>query len=63
MTIGYDGVKVFSATKASDRDALGDRVTLWLDEQSDITIVDTQVRQSSDQQFHCLSILVFYRRR
>lgn len=63
MTVGYDGVKVFSATKAADRDALGDKVTRWLEEQREITVVDTEVRQSSDQQFHCLSIIVFYRRR
>jgi len=63
VTVGYDGVKVFSATKAADRDALGDKVTRWLEEQREITVVDTEVRQSSDQQFHCLSIIVFYRRR
>ena len=63
MLGGYDAVKVFSATKAAEREALGDRVTQWLKDCSDVTVVDTQVRQSSDQQFHCLSIVVFYRQR
>ncbi len=63
MLSGYDAVKVFSATKALDREALGNKVSAWLDEHRDITIVDTVVRQSSDQQFHCLTILVFYRTR
>ena len=60
---GYDGVKVFSATKAADRQALGDKLTSWLNSKRDVSILDTVVRQSSDQQFHCLSILVFYRQR
>ena len=63
MLGGYDAVKVFSATKAAEREALGDRVTLWLSEHSEVTVVDTLVQQSSDNQFHCLSILVFYRQR
>jgi hypothetical protein len=59
---GYDAVKVFSATKAAEREGLGDRVTAWIADSPSVTVVDTQVRQSSDQQFHCLSILVFYRK-
>ena len=63
MLSGYDGVKVFSATKAVDREGLGAKVSTWLDAHKDVSIVDTVVRQSSDQQFHCLTILVFYRKR
>ena len=63
MLSGYDAVKVFSATKAQERENLGVRVTSWLSENEPITVVDTVVRQSSDQQFHCLSIIVFYRKR
>ena len=63
MLAGYDGVQVFSATKAMERDALGQKVTRWLDENEDITVVDTVVRQSSDNQFHCVTIIVFYRHR
>ncbi len=56
----YDNVKVFSATKARDRDALGDRVTEWLRDNR-VEIVDKVVRQSSDAEFHCLTITLFYR--
>lgn len=58
----YDGLKVFSATKALERDALGEKVTAWLDRHRDYEIVDTVICQSSDNQFHCLTITVFYRR-
>jgi hypothetical protein len=57
----YDGVKVFSATKALDRSALGDRVTAWLQEHPANEIVDAVVTQSSDNAFHCLAITLFWR--
>ncbi|MCA9489841.1 MAG: hypothetical protein KC621_07955 [Myxococcales bacterium] len=60
---GYTGVKVFTATKANERQLLGEQVTDWLAASPDVHVVDTVVRQSSDQQFHCLTILVFYRHR
>jgi len=56
----YDNVKVFSATKARDRDTLGERVTEWLRDNR-VEIVQKVVRQSSDAEFHCLSITLFYR--
>lgn len=56
----FDGVKVFSATKARERQGLGDRLTEWLDEHPNHKVVDTVVTQSSDQEFHCLTITVFY---
>lgn len=59
---GYDGVKVFSATKAMDRERLGSNITDWLDRHPELEVVDTVVRQSSDQQFHCVSIILFYHR-
>ena len=55
-----DGVKVFSATKARERESLGERLTEWLSQNPDAHILDTVVRQSSDREFHCLSITVFY---
>jgi hypothetical protein len=58
----YNGVKVFSATKARDRDALGDRVTEWLRANENIVVADTRVLQSSDSEFHCLTIVLLYRR-
>jgi hypothetical protein len=62
-TAGYDSVKVFTATKAKEREALGEAVTAWLRKnEGAVEVVDTEVHQSSDQQFHCLTIVVFYRR-
>jgi hypothetical protein len=52
-------VKVFSATKARDRDELGERVTEWLRRDPTIEVLHTVVMLSSDQRFHCLSITVF----
>jgi hypothetical protein len=59
----FTGVKVFSTTLARDRDALSDRITAWLREHGDVEVVDTVVRQSSDKEFHCLSIVFFFRER
>ncbi len=56
----FDGVKVFSATKARDRQNLGDRMTMWLEHHPEVDVVDTVVTQSSDREFHCLSITLFY---
>lgn len=61
VVAGYDGVKVFSATKALERDALGEKITAWLDRHEEYTVVDTVIRQSSDNEFHCLTITIFYR--
>ena len=55
------GVKVFSATKAKDRELLGEIITAWLRSHPDNEIVDKIVTQSSDSEFHCLTITLFYR--
>ncbi len=58
----FDGVKVFSATKQKERDELGETVTRWMQEKgAGIEIVDKVVKQSSDSEYHCLSIILFYR--
>jgi folate-dependent tRNA-U54 methylase TrmFO/GidA len=57
------GVKVFSTTLARDREVLGESITRWLAAHPELEIVDKQVRQSSDSQFHCLSVTLFYRER
>ena len=62
MLTGYTSVKVFTATKANERQSLGEVMTAWL-ETANVVVIDTVVRQSSDNQFHCLSVLVFYRDR
>jgi hypothetical protein len=56
----YNGAKVFSATKAKEREALGEVVTEWLQQHPGIEIVDTVVTQSSDREFHCLTITLFF---
>lgn len=54
------GAKVFTATKAKDREDLGNVVTRWIAENPKARIVDKVVTQSSDREFHCLSITIFY---
>lgn len=56
----FNGVKVFSATLARDRIKLGEVITDWLTTQGDIKIVDKVVTQSSDAEFHCFTITLFY---
>ena len=56
----WTGVKVFSATKARERSFLGEVVTAWLRETRS-QIVRCEVRQSSDNEFHALTIVLFYR--
>jgi len=56
----FTGVKVFSATKAKEREELGDHVTKWLAEHPNVRPVDKVVTQSSDKEFHCLTITLFY---
>ncbi|MEO1231329.1 MAG: hypothetical protein AAFZ18_20725 [Myxococcota bacterium] len=58
----FDAVKVFSATKAREREELGETLTRWLSDQRDrYRVVDKVVSQSSDNEFHCLSITLFLR--
>ena len=59
----FTGVKVFSATKAKERDDLGEQVTRWLRANADVEIVDRTVTQSSDNEFHCLTVVLFYKPR
>jgi len=56
----FSGVKVFSATRARDREELGATVTRWLRANGDLSIVDQVVVQSSDAEFHCVSVVIFY---
>jgi hypothetical protein len=54
-------VKVFSATKARDREELGDKITKYMATAlaAGAKCIDKQVLQSSDAEFHCLSITLF----
>lgn len=57
----FTGVKVFSATKAQERTYLGESITDWMKQNPGIEIVDKIVTQSSDSEFHCLAVTLFYR--
>lgn len=59
----FNAVKVFSTTLARDREAMGENITRWLKDNNGIEIVDKEVTQSSDKEFHCLSITFFYRQK
>ncbi len=59
----FDGLKVFTTTLARDREAMGEAIGRWITEHPELEVVDREVRLSSDSEFHCLSILVFYRDR
>lgn len=52
-------VKVFSATKISDRSMLGAEVTAWLTGHPDYRVARMTVTQSSDCDYHCLSVTLF----
>jgi hypothetical protein len=45
-------------TKARERDELGDRVTRWIRDNPGVQILRTLVTQSSDERFHCLSVVL-----
>ena len=61
--VGFSGLKIFSTTLARDREAMGENITRWLRENPQLEIVDKIVTQSSDKEFHCLTITLFYRER
>lgn len=59
-TVSWNGVKVFSSTKAREREDMGEKVTAWIRQHRDIVIKDKIVTQSSDNEFHCLTVTLFY---
>ena len=59
----FTGVKVFSTTLARDRETMGETITRWLRENPGVEVVDRVVTQSSDKEFHCLTVTLFYRHR
>jgi hypothetical protein len=56
----FNGVKVFSATMFAPREQLGETVTKWMGDNPQLTVTEFVVTQSSDSQFHCIAITVFY---
>lgn len=59
----FTGIKVFSTTLARDRETMGETITRWIKENPNCEIVDKVVTQSSDKEFHCLTVTLFYRPR
>lgn len=59
-SVSFTGVKVFSATKAREREDLGSVITQWLHRNPHVRVQDKVVTQSSDREFHCLTITLFY---
>ena len=59
----FSGVKVFSTTLARDREQMGETITRWLKDNAAMEIVDKVVTQSSDKEFHCLTVTLFYKPR
>lgn len=55
------GAKVFSATRAREREELGETITRWLRANPHVDIVDKIVTQSSDHEFHCVTVTLFFR--
>ena len=60
MARRINGIKVFSATMAKDRENLGERVTDWMRANPTLEIDDVVIKQSSDEAFHCISISVLF---
>jgi hypothetical protein len=56
----FNGVKVFTATMAQNRETLGEKIGAWLGSDPTREVVDTVVTQSSDESFHCIAITIFY---
>lgn len=64
MNSAFNGVRVFAATMVHQRATLGEQVTAWLEEarrtRPGFEVVDVVVRQSSDEAYHCITIVVFF---
>lgn len=62
-SVAFTGLKVFSTTLARDRENMGETITRWIKDNPGLEILDRVVTQSSDKEFHCLTITLFYRPR
>jgi hypothetical protein len=59
----FTGMKIFSTTLARDREAMSENITRWLRENRQNEIVDKIVTQSSDKEFHCLTVTLLFKER
>lgn len=60
MARRVNGLQLFSATMVRDREALGARVTEWMQQHPQYEIEDVVITQSSDSEFHCTVVAVTY---
>jgi len=58
-----DGMRVFSATRRSEIECVGERATAWLAIQADLQITELWIAQSSCRAVPCYSLCLWYRRR
>lgn len=58
MNANINLVKVFSATKAKERESIGETVTSWIAANPSAHVLKTFVTLTSDDRFHCLSIVL-----
>ncbi len=54
-------IQVFTASRQRERELVGNRATEWLRDNPGVEVVDWVVTQSSDREYHCLSITLFCR--
>jgi hypothetical protein len=54
------GVKVFTATKAKEREEIGTKITQWLSDNPGVEILKKTATQSSDTEYHCVTVTVVY---
>ena len=57
----FQGMKIFSATKAKEREKLGETITGWMNKNKHLSVIDYRVSQSSDSEFHCVTVTLLYR--
>jgi hypothetical protein len=58
--VAFNGVKIFSATMFQQRDQLGETVTAWIAANPTKKVTEFVVTQSSDAEFHCIAISLFF---
>lgn len=57
----FDGMEIFSGSKHTERKEMGASVTAWRRNNPDVSIVEVRTLQSSDSEFHCVTIIIFYK--
>jgi len=57
----FDGMAMFSVSKHVDREKMGDDVTAWRKRNPTFVITDVRLTQSSDNEYHCVTIAIFYK--